>query len=138
MAEDVDELQRLEKAVRATIKERMDLEQGFANPSALRSATARALRDRDAVTSPALEEARGKVAGDIAVFRDEWRQADRTARNVERLDGVLETAPAHIREHRDAIIAELPAARQARARIAAGLGTAGLASILPEAGLADG
>jgi hypothetical protein len=43
----------------------MDLEQRFANPSALRSTTARAFRDRDAVTSPALEETRAKVAGDI-------------------------------------------------------------------------
>ena len=42
MAEDVEELQRLQKQVRATIKERSSLEQGLANPDALRSATARA------------------------------------------------------------------------------------------------
>lgn len=39
MAEDAEELQRLLKQVRATIKERTDLEQRFANPQALRSAT---------------------------------------------------------------------------------------------------
>ena len=34
MAEDVEELQRLQKQVRATIKERSSLEQGLANPDA--------------------------------------------------------------------------------------------------------
>lgn len=138
MAEDAEELARLEKAVRATIKERMDLEQGFANPAALRSATARAYRDRDAVTSPALEEARTKVAGDIAAFHQEWRGVDRIAGNVERLEDLLDEAPAPIREHRDAIVAELPEVRQLRARIAEDLKRAGLENILPEEGICDG
>ena len=83
MAEDVEELQRLQKQVRATIKERSSLEQGLANPDALRSATARAYRDRDAVTNPLLEEAREKVAADIEEFHKHWRHVDTIARNVE-------------------------------------------------------
>jgi hypothetical protein len=116
MAEDVEELRRLEREVRATVKARTDLEQRFANPEALRLATARAYRDRDAVTSPLLEAARDKVAADIAAFHDEWRQADLIARNMERLAGVLEEAPGHIGEHRDAIIDELPEAYGPRER----------------------
>ena len=138
MAEDVEELRRLEGEVRATVKARTDLEQRFANPEALRSATARAYRDRDAVTSPLLEEASGKVAADIAAFHEEWRQPDQIARNIERLDAVLDEAPAHIREHRDAIVDELPEAYRGRARIAERLRPAGLESILPEERAGDG
>ena len=85
MAEDLEELQRLRQQVRATVKERTDLEQRLANPDALRSATARAYRDRDAVTNPLLEEARANVAADIAEFHDHWRHLDQIARNVERI-----------------------------------------------------
>jgi hypothetical protein len=63
MADVEAELQRLEREVMATVKARTELEERLANPDALRSATARAYRDRDAVTSPLLEEAREKVAG---------------------------------------------------------------------------
>jgi prophage DNA circulation protein len=127
-----DELHLLSNEVRAVTRERLDLAQRLANPAALRSATARAFRDRDAVTSPVLEEARSKIATDIAAFNKEWRQVDKSARDVERLAELLETAPPRIREHRDAIIAELPAVRQARARIAKVLKNAGLATILPD------
>jgi hypothetical protein len=57
---------------------------------------------------------------------------------VERLDGLLEEAPAPIRKHRDAVAAELPEVRQVRARIAEDLKRFGLESILPEDGIGDG
>lgn len=133
-----DELQRLKQEVRAAISERLDLDQQLANLAALRSATARAYRDRDAVTSPVLEEARSKIAAELTAFHDEWRQVDRIAWSVLRLDEFLKEAPAHIREHRDAIAAQMPAARQARARIAETMKNADLASILPDQGLTDG
>lgn len=139
MADDTAELHRLQQQVRATIKERIDLDQRYTNPDALRAATARALRDRDAVTSPKLEEARDKVNADLAALHKEWHHADQIARNIERLDPALgEGAPAPIRQHRDAIIAELPAARSARARIADRIAQAGLAGILPEEGSTSG
>jgi hypothetical protein len=135
VAEDVEELRRLEREVRATVKARNDLEQRFANPEALRSATARAYRDRDAVTSPLLEEARSKVAADIAALQKEWRHPDQVARNVERLGPVLDEAP---REHRAAIVGELPEAFRGRSRVAERLRSAGLESLLPEEGAGDG
>lgn len=138
MAEDAEELQRLLKQVRATVKERTDLEHRFANPQALRSATARAYRDRDAVTSPLLEEAREKVTADVAALQKEWRHPDQVARNMERLGAVLDEAPAHIREHAGAIADELPEAYRGRARVTERLKSAGLESLLPEEGAGDG
>ena len=138
MAEDVEELQRLQKQVRATIKERSSLEQGLANPDALRSATARAYRDRDAVTNPLLEEAREKVAADIEEFHKHWRHVDTIARNVERVADLLDEAPAYVLSHRDAIAEGLPAGRERRAQVARGLIAAGLHSILPEEVHVDG
>jgi hypothetical protein len=138
MAEDVEELQRLQKQVRATVKERTDLEQRFANPDALRSATARAYRDRDAVTNPLLEEARANVAADIAAFHGHWRHVDKIARNVERIGDLLDGAPTHIVGHGDALVAGLPAVRELRAQVARDLTAAGLHSILPEEGAGDG
>jgi hypothetical protein len=104
----------------------------------LRSATARALRDRDAVTSPLLEEAREKVAGDIEDFHDKWRRVDKIARSVERVEDLLVDAPAHVLVHRDAIVAALPQVRERRARVARDLAGAGLAGIVPEEGSVDG
>jgi RNA-splicing ligase RtcB len=138
MADDEAELQRLQRLVRATITARVDLESRLANPEALRSATARALRDRDAVTSPLLEEAREKVAGDIEDFHDKWRRVDKIARSVERVEDLLVDAPAHVLVHRDAIVAALPQVRERRARVARDLAGAGLAGIVPEEGSVDG
>lgn len=138
MADDADELRRLEQQVRTTIKARMGLEQHLANAAALQSATARAFRDRDAVTSPALEEARGKVADDIDAFHARWRELDRIARDVDRLSELIDEAPAHVRGHRDAITAGLPDVRETRARIARIVAAAGLEGILPEGAPADG
>ncbi|MFV1501322.1 hypothetical protein [Mycobacterium kansasii] len=139
MVDAIEELRRLEAEVRATVKARIDVEQRFANPEALQSATARAYRDRDAVTSLLLEEVRSKVAADIAAFHEEWCRPDQIARNIERFDVLLDEAPAHIREHRDAIVDdELPEVYRARARIAERLRSAGLASILPEERAGDG
>lgn len=138
MANDAEELRELERRVRATIKMRMGLEQQLANPGALRSATAQALRDRDAVTSPLLEEARAKVTADIAAFHEEWHSIDKYARTVERLSVVMDEAPTHILKHRDALVDGLPEARRARARIGERLRTAGLASLLPEEDLTRG
>jgi hypothetical protein len=137
MVDDVEELQRLRKQVRATIKTRTDLEQRLANPDALRSATARAYRDRDAVTSPLLEEAREKVAADITAFHEEWRHIDKIARNVDRVNDLLVDAPSHILGHRDAIAAALPTARDTRAHVADGLKQAGLEGLVPEEGHGD-
>jgi hypothetical protein len=137
MANDDDELQRLEREVRATARARIDLEDRLADPGALRSATARAYRDRDAVTNPLLEEARAKVAADIAALTEQWREVDTVSRNAERLDDLLDEAPDHIRGHRDAIMAALPAAREARARVGRDLAEAGLQSLLPQEGWAD-
>ncbi|CAN3132130.1 hypothetical protein ACNUDN_29880 [Mycobacterium sp. smrl_JER01] len=138
MAEGGEELQQLQKQVRVTIKERTDLEQRLANPDALRSATAQALRDRDAVTNPLLEEAREKVSADIAEFHERWRHIDTIARSVERVAELLDEAPAHVLAHRDAIVEGLPAIRARRFEVARDLTTAGLHSILPEEGVADG
>lgn len=138
MAEDAEELQRLRREVRATVKARTDLEARLANPDALRSATSRANRDRDAVTSPLLEEAREKVASDIAEFHDKWRDVDKVARNVDRVNDLLVDAPAHVLGHRDAIVAALPAVREHRARVARDIAAAGLQAILPEVGAVDG
>ncbi len=138
MADDEAELARLQREVRATIKARTDLEARLASPEALRSATARANRDRDAVTSPLLEEAREKVAGDIDDFHDKWRHVDKIARSVERVEDLLVDAPAHVIGHRDAIVAALPQVRERRARVARDLADAGLAGIVPEEGSGDG
>lgn len=132
MADDEAELARLQREVRATIKARTDLENGLANPEALRSAIARAYRDRDAVTSPLLEEAREKVASDIEEFHTQWRHVDKIARNVDRINDLLVDAPAHVLGHRDAIVAALPQVREQRARVSREIAAAGLASILPE------
>ncbi|UCA22858.1 hypothetical protein [Mycobacterium kansasii] len=138
MSADVDELHRLEQQIRAAVKERADIEQRLANPAALRSATARAYRDRDAVTSPLLEEARRKVSADIADLHGRWRQIDGIAHRVDRLADLLETAPTHVQEHRDAIMAALNQVRLGRSRIAQDLTTAGLECLLPEGAGADG
>lgn len=132
MPDDAEELQRLQTEVRATIKARTDLEQRLANPQALRSATARAYRDRDAVTNPLLEEARGNVAADIAAFHEEWRHVDKIARSVDRVYDLLADAPVHVQGHRDAIVAALPAVRDHRTRVAEDLRAAGLESVVPE------
>ncbi|EHB48867.1 hypothetical protein MycrhDRAFT_5708 [Mycolicibacterium rhodesiae JS60] len=87
------ELAQLQEQVRATVRERQDIERQLANPDALRSATARAQRDRDAVTSPLLEEARGKIADDIADFLKEWRHMDKVGHTAQRLAPVIESAP---------------------------------------------
>jgi hypothetical protein len=126
------ELAQLQEQVRTTVRERQDLERQLANPNALRSATARAERDRDAVTSPLLEEARGKIAADIADFLKEWRHVDKVGRTAERLAPVIETAPDGVREHHAAIGAELPAVRRRRAQIAEKVRSADLAAILPD------
>ncbi|OBK38613.1 hypothetical protein A5658_03585 [Mycobacterium sp. 1245111.1] len=131
-AGDAAELQRLQHEIRAAIKERSDIEQRLANPDALRAATARAHRDRDAVTNPLLDEARGKVSADIAALNEAWRHVDTVTRSIDRLNDLIEHAPAHIRRHRDAIAESLPNVRQARAKIAERLRAAGLESLLPE------
>ncbi|MDO2396088.1 hypothetical protein QRB38_20140 [Mycobacterium avium subsp. hominissuis] len=138
MADDEAELARLQREVRATIKARTDLESGLANPEALRSAIARAYRDRDAVTSPLLEEAREKVAADIEEFHKQWRHVDKIARSVERLNDLLVDAPAHVLGHRDAVVAALPGVREQRTRVSREIAAAGLASILPEEDTTDG
>ncbi|MEB3023008.1 MULTISPECIES: hypothetical protein [Mycolicibacter] len=138
MTQDAAVLRDLERQVRDTIAERANLERGLAHPDALRSATARAYRDRDAVTSPLLEEARLKAADDIAEFHKRWRELDKIARNTARLKELLECAPPHVQEHRDAIVAELPAAREQRARIGHDVKAAGLESLLPEGYGGDG
>ena len=134
LAGDAAELQRLQHEIRAAIKLRSDLEQRLANPDALRTATARARRDRDAVTNPLLDEARDKVAADIAAWNEAWQHVDIVARNVDRLSDLVEHAPVHIRRHRDAIVELLPTVRQDRARIADGLRATGLEGLLPEEG----
>jgi chromosome segregation ATPase len=126
------ELAQLQERVRAAVSERQDIERQLANPDALRSATARAHRDRDAVTSPLLEEARDKITADIADFLKEWRHVEKVARTAERLLPVIESAPEVVREHHAAIDAALPAVRRRRAQIAETMRSAGLASILPD------
>lgn len=138
MAEDVEELRRLQEQVRDTIKERRALEQRLANPDALRSATARAYRDRDAVTNPLLEEARANVAADIAVFHEHWRHSDQIARNVERVADLLDGAPAHVLGHYEAIVDGLPAAQERRDQVSRDVAAAGLESIVPEEVPGDG
>lgn len=132
MPDDIETLRNIEQQVRDTIKQRTDIERQLANPDALRSAAARAYRDRDAVTSPLLEEARDNVANDIAELHKQWRGIDRTARDTDRIEILFDEAPDHIKAHRDAIIAALPAARETRARIGRDLAAAGLQTILPE------
>lgn len=126
------ELERLKRQVRATIHERMDIERGLSNPAALRTATARAYRDRDAVTSPLLEEARGQIESDVREFHAQWRSVDRIPRGVERLAQFLEDAPESVRAHRDGIAAELPGVRKRRAEIGEQLAQSGLRAILPD------
>lgn len=126
------ELAQLQEQVRATVRARQDIERQLANPDALRSATARAQCDRDAVTSPLLEEARGKIAADIADFLKEWRRMDKIGHTAQRLAPVIESAPDGVREHHAAIGAELPAVRSRRAQIAEKVRSADLASILPD------
>lgn len=126
------ELAQLQEQVRATVRERQDIERQLANPDALRSATARAQRDRDAVTSPLLEEARGKIADDIADFLKEWRHMDKVGHTAQLLAPVIESAPDVVREHHAAIGDELPAVRRRRAQVAEKLRAANLANILPD------
>jgi hypothetical protein len=123
---------QLEAQVRAAVKARQDLERQLADPAALRSATARAYRDRDAVTNPRLEEARAKIADDRDAFDKEWQHIDTVTRNIGRLAEVLDAAPQPIQQHRDAIAAKTPAVHHARAQIAETLTTAGLAGIIPD------
>lgn len=132
IAGDTQTLRDLEQRVRDTIKQRTDIERQLANPDTLRSAAARAYRDRDAVTSPLLEEARDKVAADIAELHKQWRDIDRTARDIDRIHDLLDDAPDHITAHRDAIKAALPAARETRSRVGKDIAAAGLQTILPE------
>lgn len=135
---DAQTLRDLQQRVRDTIKQRTDIERQLANPDTLRSAAARAYRDRDAVTSPLLEEARDKVAADITELHKQWRDIDRTARDTDRIQDFLDEAPDHIKAHRDAIEAALPTARETRARIGRDLTAAGLQTILPEEASTDG
>lgn len=126
------ELDRLQQQVRAIIRERMDIERALANPSALRSAADRAYRDRDAVTSPLLEQARVQIESDVREFHAQWRSIDKVDRNISRLAQFLEEAPQSIREHRDGIAAELPVVRERRALVGDNLAKAGLYAILPD------
>lgn len=135
---DTSELNRLQQQIRATIKERMDIERHLANPDALRAATARAYRDRDAVTNPRLDEERTKITEDIGAFHDQWNAIDFIADKTQRLAPFLDDAPDSVRAHRDAILTELPSVRNARAAIANRLAAAGLANVLPEAEPTDG
>lgn len=131
-------LQDLERQVRDTIRARVDIERQMANPDALRSAAALAYRDRDAVTSPLLEDAREKVAGDIAQLHEQWRGIDRAAHDIDRIQDLLDEAPDHIKAHRDAMEAALPTARQTRTEVGRLLADAGLHTILPEDAYGDG
>ncbi|WP_016894200.1 hypothetical protein [Mycobacteroides abscessus] len=126
------ELERLEQKVRAVTRERMDIERGLSNPAALRSATARAYRDRDAVTSPLLEEARDQIQADVREFHSKWRAIDRIYRDISRLAQFLDEAPQSIRSHRDGIVAELPEVRVRRSQIGSKLASEGLVAILPD------
>lgn len=131
-------LRDLERQVRDTIRARVDIERQMANPDALRSAAARAYRDRDAVTSPLLEEARQKVAGDIAELHKQWRDIDRVDHDIDRIQDLLVEAPDHIQAHRDAIAAAIPTARHTRTDVGETLAAAGLHTIVPEGALGDG
>lgn len=126
------ELDRLERQVRAMTRERMDIERGLSNPAALRSATARAYRDRDAVTSPLLEEARAQIESDVHEFHAQWRLVDRIPRGMERLAAFLADAPEAIRAHHDGIAAELPGALTCRGEIGDTLARSGLHAVLPD------
>lgn len=132
------ELERLQQQVRAMVRERLDIERSITNPAALRSATARAYRDRDAVTSPLLEEARVQIESDVREFHEQWRLVDRIPRTVARLDEFLDDAPDSVRDRRNGIAAELPAVRELRANIGVTLAQAGLHAILPDAGVTHG
>lgn len=129
-----DELRDLRQQIRAAQRERLDLEAHLGSPEALRSATARALRDRDAVTSPALEEARTTMAADIAELQSQWCSVDKTAHVAERFAGVIDEAPLAVRDHHSAIAVELPEVRRQRDRIAAELLATGLIGVVPEDG----
>ncbi|WP_236739718.1 hypothetical protein [Mycobacteroides abscessus] len=133
-----DELHALRQQIRAAQRERLDIESHLGNPDALRSATARALRDRDAVTSPALEEARTKIARDIAALRSQWHRVDRARHIAERFARIIEEAPEAVRDHYHAIGAELPEVRRIRARIATELRLAGLGTVVSEGQSTDG
>lgn len=138
MSDGVEKLRLLERQVRATVKARMDREHGLANPAALRNATAQAYRDRDAVTSPMLEEARAQVSADVAAFHEQWHYIDKKARNLDRLGPILHEAPSHVLGHRDALVAAIPEARRVRARIEDAVRAAGLDGILPDEEITHG
>ena len=125
------ELRRLEGELRAVIKTRMDLERGLANPDALRAATSRAHRDRDAVTSPLLEEARQGIVDAIGSFHEAWRHVDKCVRQMERFADVIAEAPPQVQECRDEVLAAAPQVREARAQIGARVSAAKLIGVVP-------
>jgi len=125
------ELRRLEGELRAVTKTRMDLERGLANPDALRAATSRAHRDRDAVTSPLLEEARQGIVEAIGSFHEAWRNVDKCVRQMERFADVIAEAPPRVQECRDEVMAAAPQVREARAQIGARVSAAGLIGVVP-------
>lgn len=136
--ETTDDLHALRQQIRAAQRERLDIESHLGNPDALRSATARALRDRDAVTSPALEEARTKISGDISAFQSQWQLVDRAQRITQRFARVIQEAPEAVRDHYHALGTELPEVRRIRERIATQLRHAGLETVVPEGQSTDG
>lgn len=126
-----EELARLQQQTRDTVRERLKIESQLANPAALRAATARAYRDRDAVTNPELEEGRQQIAAVTKQLQSRWHDIDRRARDIERVARFLDSAPTHIEEHNEAFLAQMPAVLQGRAQIAARLEQAKLSAILP-------
>ncbi|MFL0177129.1 hypothetical protein [Mycobacterium sp. SMC-13] len=132
------ELRRLEAELRAVTKTRMDLERGLANPDALRAAASRAHRDRDAVTSPLLEEARQGIVEAIGSFHETWRHVDKCVRQMERFADVIGEAPPRVQECRDEVMAVAPQVREARARIGARVSAAGLIGVVPGDEVVDG
>lgn len=129
---DVAELARLEARVKELVRERLDIEASVGNPDALKVATDRAWRDRDAVTSPALEAARAAVADDLDRFYDEWHYVTKSERTFARFSKFLESAPKHIRDHVAGAAVDAAEIRRLRERIARTLGATGL-----ELGLTD-
>lgn len=128
----VEELHRLEAELRTVVKARMDLERGLANPDALRPAIGRAYRDRDAVTSPQLEEAREGIIEVIAEFHAAWREVNKAAREIERYEVFISEAPKRIQEARDEVLAAVPGVRAARTQIGRRVAAAGLIGVIPE------
>jgi hypothetical protein len=126
-----EELARLQQQTRDAVRERLKIESQLANPAALRAATARAYRDRDAVTNPELEERRQQIAAVTKELQSRWHGIDRRARDMERVAKFLDSAPKHIEEHNEAFLAQMPAVLQGRAQIAARLEQAKLSAILP-------